>query len=119
MSKRLRSKKQYYLFHTSLFLAFAIILFAQNDTFLASFLFFSAMINLLAYRQLPWRIAPITVIINLFNSATGITLAYNFWVVNNNYLAVLWLLLSIAYLIASLRQIYCIVVYRLKKRLEN
>jgi len=119
MSKRLRSKKQYYLFHSSLFLAFAIILFAQNDLFLGSFLFFSAMINLLAYRQLHWRIAPITVIINLFNSATGITLTYNFWVVNNNYLAVLWLLLSIAYLIASLRQIYCIVVYRLKKKYKR
>lgn len=116
MSKKLRSKKQHYFIHSTLFLIFAVVLLVKNDIFLASFLFFSSMINLLAFRQLPWRIAPITIIINLFNSAVGATLAYNFGVTHSNYLAVFWLILSIAYLIASFRQLYCIAAYRLKKR---
>lgn len=116
MSKRLRTQKSQYLFHATLLFVLAIIHLFEQDYFLASLLFFTAMINLIAFRQLPWRIAPITVIINLFNAVVILSLAYNYWVLHTNGFAVVLLILGISYLLAALRQIYCIAIHRLRKK---
>lgn len=112
----MRTKKQFYLLHALLFLAFAIMHLIEVDYFLGSLLFFTAMINIVAYRQLPWRIAPITVIINLFNGAVGLSLAYSYWVLKISPMATLWLIIGATYIFASFRQIYCIVKHRIKKK---
>lgn len=112
----MRTKKQFYLLHTLLFIAFAIMHLIESDYFLGSLLFFTAMINLVAFRQLPWRIAPITVIVNLFNGAVGLSLAYSYWVLKISPMATLWLLIGTSYIFAAFRQIYCIIKQRIKKK---
>lgn len=74
------------------------------------------MINLVAFRQLPWRIAPITVIINLFNGSVGLSLAYSYWVLKISPMATLWLIIGATYIFAAFRQIYCLLAHRLKRR---
>lgn len=116
MSKQLRTKKQFYLLHALLYIAFAILHLFEDDYFLGSLLFFSAMINLVAFRQIPWRIAPITVLLNLFNASVALSLTYSYWVLQINEFTALWAIIGLSYFIAAFRQIYCIIMQRLKKK---
>jgi len=108
MKKKYKTNKKLYLVNMIAFLGFAFEFFIRGDLFLGSVLIFNGIINLFAYQQAPRRVASITVILNIFNALISQTVAYNYSEIDYLYLYLIWQLLSIAYVIAVLRQLYSI-----------
>ena len=102
-----------------LFIAFAFEFFIRSDQFLGAVLIFNGIINLLAYQQVPRKIASITVILNLFNAIISIIISYNYAEIGYNMLFTLWIAFSIAYALASIRQIYSLIRSRHAKNKQK
>lgn len=88
-----------------LFIGFSFEFYIRSDNFLGSLLIFNGIINLLAFQQVPRKIAPVTVILNLFNGIISATTCYNYSVIDYSILYVLWMLVAAGYHIAVIRQI--------------
>lgn len=105
MIKRHKTARNWYLMSMVLFIGFSFEFFIRSDNFLGAVLIFNGVINLLAFQQVPRKIAPVTVILNLFNALISITTSYNYGVIDYSILYVAWMLISLGYLLATLRQI--------------
>ena len=119
MIKRYQTNRKHYLMNMILFIAFAFEFFIRKDQFLGSVLIFNGVINLLAYQQVPRKIASITVILNLFNALISAIVAYNYLEISYTILFVLWVAVTAVYLIACIRQIYNLVNSKLSKRKQK
>jgi hypothetical protein len=91
-----------------IFIASSFEFFVRGDQFLGAMLLFNGAVNLLAYQQIPKRVALITVLLNLFNCLISITVSYNYGAINYTILFFCWTFLSIAYIFAIIRQLYSI-----------
>lgn len=105
MVKRHKTIRNWYLMSMVLFIGFSFEFFIRSDNFLGAVLIFNGVINLLAFQQVPRKIAPVTVILNLFNVLISATTMYNYGIIDYSVLYVAWMLISSGYLIATLRQI--------------
>lgn len=105
MVKRYRTKRELFLLNMVLFIGFSFEFFIRNDNFLGLVLIFNGFINLLAFQQVPRKIAPITVILSLFNALLSLTVAYNYSLINYFIPYVFWILVSLVFLVFVLRQI--------------
>ena len=105
MVKRYKTTRNWYLMSMVLFIGFSFEFFIRSDNFLGGVLIFNGVINLLAFQQVPRKIAPVTVILNLFNALIGITTSYNYGMVDYSILSVCWGIISLGYLTATIRQI--------------
>ena len=105
MVKRYKTTRNWYLMSTVLFIGFSFELFIRSDNFLGGVLTFNGIMNLLAFQQVPRKIASVTVILNLFNVLISITTCYNYGVIDYSILYGYWMLVSFGYLFATLQQI--------------
>jgi len=87
-----------------LFIGFSFEFFIRSDNFSGGFLIFNGIINLLAFQQVPRKIAPVTVILNLFNALISTTICYNYSVIDYFILYLFWMITGAVYLIATIRQ---------------
>ena len=87
-----------------MFVGFSFEFFIRSDNFSGGVLIFNGIINLLAFQQVPRKIAPVTVILNLFNALISITICYNYSVIDYFILYLLWMITGAVYLIATIRQ---------------
>ena len=88
-----------------IFIGFSFEFFIRGDNFSGTVLIFNGVINLLAFQQTPRKIAPVTVILNLFNALISLTVAYNYSTIDYLILYILWLVLSLGYIVATIRQV--------------
>lgn len=88
-----------------LFIGFSFEFFIRNDNFFGSVLIMNGIINLIAYQQVPRKIAPVTVILNLFNALISLTVAYNYVQIDFVVLFVVWIGFFLGYTIAVIRQV--------------
>jgi len=88
-----------------LFIGFSFEFFIRSDNFLGGVFIFNGIVNLLAFQQIPRKIASITVLLNLFNALISITTTYNYGMIDYSILYVFWMLIGAGYIIAALRQI--------------
>jgi hypothetical protein len=102
-----------------LFLGFSFEFFIRGDKILGAVMIFNGIVNLLAFQQVPRRIASITVILNLFNAMIALTVAYNYQDINYSVLFISWLCISIAYAIAVIRQIYSLVASKRSRKRQK
>lgn len=105
MIKRYKTTRNWYLMSMVLFIGFSFEFFIRGDNFLGGVLIFNGIINLLAFQQIPRKIAPVTVILNLFNALISITTCYNYGMIDYSILYVVWMLIGSGYMIATVRQI--------------
>ena len=108
MIKRYKTNKKLFLFNMVAFIGFSFEFFIRGDKLLGSVLIFNGILNLLAYQQIPRRVAAITVILNLFNALISTVVAYSYGDINYLVLFIVWLALSITYYAATIRQAYSI-----------
>ena len=104
MIKRYKTTRNWYLMSMVLFIGFSFEFFIRSDNFLGSVLIFNGIVNLLAFQQIPRKIAPITVLLNLFNALISITTCYNYGMIDYSILYVVWMLIGVGYVIATVRQ---------------
>ena len=116
MKKKYPTHKLHYLFNMIVFIGFSFEFFIRGDQFLGAVMIFSGLLNLVAFQQAPRRIATVTLLLNFFNATLSAVVGYNY--LNQNYvvLTVLWSGLFLAYLIATFRQLYGLIVYKRYKR---
>ncbi len=116
MKKKYPTHKSHYLFNMIVFIGFSFEFFIRGDQFLGAVMIFSGLLNLVAFQQAPRRIATVTLLLNFFNATLSAVVGYNY--LNQNYvvLTVLWSGLFLAYLIATFRQLYGLIVYKRYKR---
>lgn len=88
-----------------LFIGFSFEFFIRGDNFSGTVLIFNGIINLLAFQQAPRKIAPVTVILNLFNALISLTVAYNYSNIDYLILYIIWIGFSIGYIVATIRQV--------------
>ena len=105
MIKRHKTRKELYLMNMVIFIGFSFEFFIRGDNFSGTVLIFNGVINLLAFQQTPRKIAPVTVILNLFNALISLTVAYNYSTIDYLILYILWLVLSLGYIVATIRQV--------------
>lgn len=119
MVKRYKTIREFYLFSMVAFIGFSFEFFIRGDSFLGGVLLFNGIINVLAFQQVPRRVATITVILNLFNALISLMVSYNYSGINYLFLFIVWGLLALGYLTASIRQVYSMVSnksYRQKQK---
>lgn len=104
MIKRYKTNRNSYLTSMIMFVGFSFEFFIRSDNFSVGVLIFNGIINLLAFQQVPRKIAPVTVILNLFNALISITICYNYSVIDYSILYLLWMITGAVYLIATIRQ---------------
>lgn len=104
MIKRYKTNRNLYLVSMILFIGFSFEFFIRSDSFSGGILIFNGIINLLAFQQVPRKIAPVTVILNLFNALISITICYNYSVIDYSILYVFWMIIGAVYLVATIRQ---------------
>lgn len=104
MIKRYKTNRNSYLTSMIMFVGFSFEFFIRSDNFSGGVLIFNGIINLLAFQQVPRKIAPVTVILNLFNALISITICYNYSVIDYSILYLLWMITGAIYLIATIRQ---------------
>ena len=104
MIKRYKTNRNSYLTSMIMFVGFSFEFFIRSDNFSGGVLIFNGIINLLAFQQVPRKIAPVTVILNLFNALISITICYNYSVIDYSILYLLWMITGAVYLIATIRQ---------------
>jgi len=116
VKKKYPTHKSHYLFNMIVFIGFSFEFFIRGDQFLGAVMIFSGLLNLVAFQQAPRRIATVTLLLNFFNATLSAVVGYNY--LNQNYvvLTVLWSGLFLAYLIATFRQLYGLIVYKRYKR---
>lgn len=119
MIKRYQTHRKHYLMNMVLFIAFAFEFFIRKDQFLGSVLIFNGVINLLAYQQVPRKIASITVILNLFNALISAIVAYNYLEISYSILLGVWMVSTTIYLIACIRQAYNLINNKLYKKRQK
>ena len=119
MVKRYKTHKKLFLFNMIAFIGFSFEFFIRSDNFLGSVLIFNGIINLLAYQQVPRRVASVTVILNLFNAVIATVVCYNYGEIDFLVLFIVWLLLSAAYFFATCRQIYSIITTKQSKNKQK
>lgn len=105
MIKRHKTTRNWYLMSMMLFIGFSFEFFIRSDQFSGFVLIFNGIINLLAFQQVPRKIATVTVILNLFNALISTVISYNYAVVDYSILYTVWMLIAIGYVIATFRQI--------------
>ncbi len=105
MVKRYKTTRNWYLMSMVLFIGFSFEFFIRSDNFLGGVLIFNGIINLLAFQQIPRKIAPITVLLNLFNALISITTCYNYGMIDYSILYVAWMFVGFGFIIATIRQI--------------
>ena len=108
-----------YLLNMVLFLGFSFEFFIRGDKILGTVMIFNGIINLLAFQQVPRRIASITVILNLFNAMIALTVAYNYQDINYLTLFIIWVVITISYAFAVLRQMYSLVSNKSHRRRQK
>ncbi|MFT6198807.1 MAG: hypothetical protein ACJAQ2_000578, partial [Vicingaceae bacterium] len=99
-----KTNRNFYLTSMIMFISFSFEFFIRSDNFSGGVLMFNGAINLLAFNQVPRKIAAVTVILNLFNALISLTICYNYSVLDYSYLYVFWMLTGAVYLIATIRQ---------------
>jgi hypothetical protein len=104
MIKRYKTNRNLYLTSMIMFIGFSFEFFIRSDNFSGGVLIFNGIINLLAFQQVPRKIAPVTVILNLFNALISITICYNYSVIDYSILYLFWMITGAVYLIATFRQ---------------
>jgi|GEM_PF-1125037 len=105
MIRRYKTTRNWYLMSMVLFIGFSFEFFIRSDNFLGGVFIFNGIVNLLAFQQIPRKIASITVLLNLFNALISITTTYNYGMIDYSILYVFWMLIGAGYIIAALRQI--------------
>lgn len=119
MIKRYKTIKQFYLFSMIAFIGFSFEFFIRGDKFLGGVLIFNGIVNLLAYQQVPRRVASITVILNLFNGLISTVVAYNYGEIDYLIVFLVWIILSLSYYLATIRQIYSIITSKKAKQKQK
>ncbi|MBL4709685.1 MAG: hypothetical protein JKY48_14730 [Flavobacteriales bacterium] len=105
MIKRHKTVKTWYLMYMVIFIGFSFEFFIRGDNFLGGVLIFNGIISLLAFQQIPRKIAPVTVLLNIFNTLISLTVFYNYLGIDYTILLLIWTALSIGYFVAVIRQI--------------
>ena len=105
MIKRHKTVKTWYLMNMVIFIGFSFEFFIRGDNFLGSVLIFNGIVNLLAFQQIPRKVAPVTVLLNIFNMLISLTVFYNYLGIDYTILLLIWTALSIGYFVAVIRQI--------------
>lgn len=116
MVKRHKTEKTWYLMSMVIFIGFSFEFFIRGDNFSGAVLIFNGVVNLLAFQQVPRKIAPVTVLLNFFNALISLTIAYNYLNIDFTILLTCWILLSVGYLIAVLRQVTNLIASNRSKR---
>lgn len=111
-TKRVNTNKKLYLLNMILFIGFAFEFFIRGDDFLGLVLLFNGVINLLAYQQVPNKVASITVILNLFNALISTTVSINYQNINFEWLFYNWMIFAIAYFIAVIMQTISLIKHK-------
>ena len=114
--KRKLTNKNYYLVNMIIFIGFSFEFFIRSDDFLGVLIFFTGLINLLAFQQAPRKVASITVILNLFNALISTTIAYNYANINYEILLYVWTGIAVLYYISTISQITNLSQYRISKQ---
>lgn len=104
MVKRYKTKRNWYLMSMVMFIGFSFEFFIRSDNSLGGILIFNGIINLLAFQQVPRKISSATVILNLFNTIVSLVTCYNYGEIDYSILYIVWLLITLGYLFATLRQ---------------
>lgn len=115
-SKRKETNRNYYLMNMIVFIGFSFEFFIRSDDFLGVLTLFNGVVNLLAYQQAPRKIAPVTVILNLFNALISCTIAYNYASINYVILLYIWVIVSLIYLFTTFFQIGNLIQNKRSKR---
>ena len=120
MTKRYKTSKNWYLMNMILFIGFSFEFFIRDDIFFGAVLIVNGLINLIAFQQVPRKIAPVTVILNIFNALISITVFYNYVSIDYTVLIVVWILFFVGYTVATIRQIINLIKNaRFKRKLKK
>ncbi len=119
MIKRYKTHRKLYLLNMTAFIGSAFDFFIRGEQLLGVVLIFNGIINLLAYQQVPRRVASITVILNLFSALIATVISYNYGEIDYVALFFIWTFLSIAYSFATLRQIYSIIASKSSRKRQK
>lgn len=116
MIKRHKTVKNWYLMNMVVFIGFSFEFFIRGDNFLGGVLIFNGIVNILAFQQVPRKIAAVTVLLNLFNMLISLTVSYNYLNVGYTVLFILWTILSVGYFVSVIRQIANLIASGRSKR---
>ena len=119
MIKKYKTYKNHYLFNMIAFIGFSFEFFIRGDQFLGSVLIFNGILNLIAYQQVPRRVASITIVLNLFNALVSLIISYNYGEINFLTLFIVWLILTTVFFSATIRQIYSIAITKNAKKKQK
>ena len=120
MVRRHKTNKNWYLMNMILFIGFAFEFFVRGDQFFGAVLIFHGIINIVAYQNIPRKVANVTVILNLFNSLISLTVFYNYLQINFVMLSSIWFIILIAYVVSTIRQIVNLIRnIRFKRRIKK
>ena len=119
MIKRQRIRKEIFLLNMILFIGFSFEFFIRDDRFSGIILIFNGIINLLAFQQAPRKVALLTIILNLFNVLIGMTVAYNYSMIDYLILYLVWVALTLFYIVLTLVQTYNFISSRQSKRKQK
>jgi len=103
-----------------LFIGFAFEFFVRGDQFFGAVLIFNGILNVVAFQNVPRKIANVTVILNLFNALISLTVFYNYLQINFIILSTIWFAISVGYIVSVIRQAVNLVRNsRFKRRIKN
>lgn len=120
MRKKYQTNRSLYLFNMVAFIGFSFEFFIRDDLFFGVVMIFTGLVNLIAFQQVPRRVASITAFLNFFNAHVAAVVTYNYMEQDYAVLTGVWFLFTISYLFATFRQLFSIITYKqYRKRLKS
>jgi len=110
------TKPSLYLINLLVFIGLGIHFILLNDKFYTSLLFFNALVNLIAFFQIPQKVSNQSIFLNFFNGLLLLITVYTYSEHNIQSMLLITSLLAATYLIASFRQYYLRAAYRKHKK---
>ncbi len=116
MATKPSTKRSFYLVDMALMVAIGLHFLLLNDTFFTILLFFTGLLNLIAYLQLPEKVSDRSIFINFFNGFLLMITSYNYSEQNMKAWLIICAILCAAYFFASARQYFLRARYRRFKK---